>query len=121
MIRESSKKGTLTSLLSFVKNHYTGLIVLIFIAFAVIQMYKFRAGGQGLRKEAKLKAASLEAITKENEKISNDIEYLKNPYNVLKEVRSHFNYRRQNEKLIVIIPETKSTSTEVLGDSSAKR
>lgn len=49
------------------------------------------------------KAAILE---KENGELNEQLKYLANPENLLKEVKSRFNYRREGEKLIIIVPKT---------------
>ena len=60
--------------------------------------------------EIKDKAALLEekamALQKENGQLNDQLKYLANPENLLKEVKSRFNYRREGEKLIIIVPKT---------------
>ena len=48
--------------------------------------------------------ASTSALVKENKELLEQIEYFKRPENVLKELKSQFNYREEGERLIIIVP-----------------
>jgi len=48
--------------------------------------------------------ATTESISKENQNFKKNIEYYSHPENLLKELKSLFNYRQPEEKLIIIIP-----------------
>ncbi|OGY59688.1 MAG: hypothetical protein A3B23_03400 [Candidatus Colwellbacteria bacterium RIFCSPLOWO2_01_FULL_48_10] len=50
-------------------------------------------------------ASELEALEKENQRFADDIDYYSDPHNLEKELRSRFNYRAPNEKLIIVVPE----------------
>lgn len=50
------------------------------------------------------------ALREENRELSARLEYLKDPRNLVKELKSQFNYRAEGEKLVIIVPDT-STST----------
>lgn len=48
--------------------------------------------------------ANAEALAKENQILKKDIEYFSHPENLVKELKSLFNYRQPGEKLMIIIP-----------------
>ncbi|MFH1162423.1 MAG: septum formation initiator family protein [Candidatus Jorgensenbacteria bacterium] len=54
--------------------------------------------------------ATLVALQSENASLREKIEYFRQPENLLKEVKSQFNYTEAGEKLLIIIPPA-STST----------
>jgi cell division protein FtsB len=43
-------------------------------------------------------------LEKENEETDKEIKYFSNPDNLLKELRSKFNYRFPGEKFIIVVP-----------------
>ena len=57
--------------------------------------------------------ASLIGLKDENKNLTSRLEYFSHSENLLKELKSKFNYRETGEKLIIIIPEKKTTSTNV--------
>ncbi len=48
----------------------------------------------------------VEGLKSDNSRLQSDIEYLKNPENLVKELKSQFNYRAPDEKLLIIVPNT---------------
>ncbi|MDP2704425.1 MAG: septum formation initiator family protein [bacterium] len=59
----------------------------------------------GLEKEANSLKADLSAIQEKNTETEENINYFKDPENLLKEAKSQFNYRAPGEELIIIVPE----------------
>ena len=57
-----------------------------------------------LEKKAAGFRAEFEGLEKENKELSARIKYFENPENLLKEIKSQFNYREQGEGLIIIVP-----------------
>lgn len=53
--------------------------------------------------------ATLNNLVKENQNLSSKIEYLQKPENLVKELKSEFNFRHPEEKLIIIVPSTTKT------------
>ena len=43
-------------------------------------------------------------IQNENRQLEDRISYFQNPENLLKEIKSQFNYREQGEEMIIIVP-----------------
>lgn len=57
----------------------------------------------------------LYALREENKQLSSRLEYLKDPRNLVKELKSQFNYRAEGEKLVIIVPDAAtSTATTTL-------
>jgi cell division protein FtsB len=48
--------------------------------------------------------AILHEIQNENRQLEARISYFQNPENLLKEIKSQFNYREQGEEMIIIVP-----------------
>ena len=49
-------------------------------------------------------------LEKENRKLNNDLSYFADPANLVKELRSKFNYKKPGEKMIIVVPENKGIS-----------
>ncbi len=54
----------------------------------------------------------LNALKIDSRNLKADLEYLKIPENLEKELRSRFNYKNPGEKLIIIVPSRQATTTE---------
>jgi cell division protein FtsB len=55
------------------------------------------------------------ALREENKELAARLEYLKDPRNLVKELKSQFNYRAEGEKLVIIVPDVAtSTATTTL-------
>ena len=52
---------------------------------------------------------SLKTLADENQSLVSVIDYFKNPENLLKELKSQFNYKETGEKLIIVVPSGTST------------
>lgn len=52
----------------------------------------------------------LNRLETENQKLIADIEYFKNPDNLVKELKSKFNYREEDERLIIVVPSAGTSS-----------
>ncbi len=48
--------------------------------------------------------AQIEILAEENKHLKSEIEYFSYPENLKKELRAKFNYRKPNERMIIIIP-----------------
>ncbi|MBI2515217.1 septum formation initiator family protein [Candidatus Wolfebacteria bacterium] len=63
-----------------------------------------------LRERNQLKAevpnlnSRLSSLNKENENLKADIEYFSRPENLEKELRAKFNYKKPDEKLMIVVP-----------------
>lgn len=55
--------------------------------------------------------AELGALDEENTALESDISYFENPENLVKALKLQFHYRAPDEKLIILVPGTESTSS----------
>ena len=89
-----------------------GVVVLALLLVVLgVQIYFSLVGERQLVREYRTLQAKLLETQGENEKLNAELEYLKNPENLEKELRARFNYRREGEKMIIIVP-PKDSSTE---------
>lgn len=64
---------------------------------------------RALRKEVAELRSELKNLESENRELISKIEYFKKPENLLKEIKSQFNYREEGEGLIIIVPNATAT------------
>lgn len=83
------------------------LVAIFMVTGVAYNLFSIRSG---LRKEARQLRGEAESLREENEGLLRDIEYFKNKDNLLKELKSQFNYRETGEGIIIIVPETSSTT-----------
>lgn len=86
------------------------ILIIVVVAVSGGVVYNLFSLGGGLKKEAKELHFEVGVLEKENKELRLDIEYFKNKENLLKELKSQFNYRESGEGIIIILPETSSTS-----------
>jgi cell division protein FtsL len=75
--------------------------VILLIGFGV---YKLWIQNDELESEIEKLSASLLDIENENRDLEYKIDYFENPDNLLKEVKSQFNYREVGEEIIIVVP-----------------
>ena len=84
------------------------ITVIIFLGWQFLNLYikniSLEKSSDKLNTEASL-------ITAENKNLDSDINYFSNPENQEKELKSKTTYKKSDEKLIIIIPPAKATST----------
>jgi hypothetical protein len=91
---------------------YAAAIALaVIIIFVGMKVYSFWGEERRLSRnladiEVRLTTAKAAGVN-----LQSDVEYLANPLNLEKELRSRFNYKKQGETMIVIVPEQSSTAT----------
>lgn len=86
------------------------LILLLVVLALVAGIYNLLVKGGTLEKETAELKILVKKVSDENDELISKIEYFKQPENLLKELKSQFNYVESGEKLIIIVP--KATSTE---------
>ena len=85
--------------------HLWKIIIIIFvIAILGAGVYNLRSEGKKLEAEVGELTATLNELDRENEELRNNIKYFEEPENLLKELKSQFNYKERGEELIIIIP-----------------
>ena len=83
------------------------VVVAIFIVTGVV--YNLFYLKSDLQKEVRQLRGEAEILEEENRGLLRNIEYFKNKDNLLKELKSQFNYREAGESIIIIVPEASST------------
>lgn len=79
------------------------LLILILAGFSVKLYLMFKEKNQLQDKIGGLNNR-LEAMVKENVDLRSEIEYFSHPENLEKELRSKFNYKKPDEKMMIIVP-----------------
>ena len=90
-----------------------GLIV--FTAVLGNQLYAFRSKLTDAKKEYDAVAAKQTAAEVDNGRLKAELDYLSQPANLERELRSRFNYKNPDEKLIIMVPKASavfSSTTE---------
>ncbi len=83
---------------------------MIVFGILVWGFYRLRGERETLVEEVKKLQETTDSLKKENSSLVEKIEYLKNPENLMKELRAQLNYKKQGENMIIVIP-PKTTST----------
>lgn len=95
-----------------------GMRRLISIIVLIVTGTLILVGGQLYFSNRNLSAAAsalqvrLAALKTDSENLKSDLDYLKIPENLEKELRSRFNYKNPGEKLIIIVPAGKASTTQ---------
>lgn len=79
-------------------------ILVILIIVLAIQTIIFIKNSGGLSADLKIMKEKAEALAKENEDLQAQIEYYSKPENLEKELKSKFNYKKSEEKMMIIVP-----------------
>lgn len=75
------------------------------------QIYSFWGEGNRVEKSFLEISERLEKTKLDEKKLQAELEYFANPDNVEKELRSRFNYRGADEKMIIIVPRESQNQT----------
>ncbi len=82
------------------------VVVIVVVGGVVYNLFSLRSKLEADTKELQNK---VEALLKENKALTHDIQYFENKDNLLKELKSQFNYRQSGENIIIIVPDASST------------
>ena len=82
-----------------------GIIVAV-LGWGVYYLKQERSALQG---DVDALRGKVDALKSDNKRLASDIEYLKNPENLVKELKAQFNYRAPDEKLLIIVPSPTGT------------
>jgi len=85
------------------------VVIGLFLGFGI---YRLNLRNKRLKAEVNDLSAELKVIEDENQDLSSKIEFFKEPENLLKELKSQFNYRKEGEEMIIVVPSTSSSSKE---------
>ena len=91
---------------------YFAIVVLsIILLFVGIKVFSFWGEEQQLSNAFNDIENRLTSVKANEEILQSDVQYLANPLNLEKELRSRFNYKKQGEKMIIIVPQQSSTTS----------
>ncbi|PIR97896.1 MAG: hypothetical protein COT89_02380 [Candidatus Colwellbacteria bacterium CG10_big_fil_rev_8_21_14_0_10_42_22] len=80
------------------------IIVLMMMTLLGSQVYELQKKRIDISKEYGEINASYQEVEEDSSRLSEKIEYLSEPRNLEKELRSKFNYKYPNETLIIVVP-----------------
>lgn len=82
---------------------FASIIAALIVIATAVQLYHLREERAKLNASVAKTSEEFKTITKENDKLEEEIAYLKNPANLEREARAQFNYAAPNEKLLIIV------------------
>lgn len=68
------------------------------------EIYNLNAKRVALRRNLEEIGGDVGALEAESQKLRADLEYFADPENLIKELKSKFNYKKPGEKLIIVVP-----------------
>ena len=80
------------------------IILIIILTLILIELYFLIKERNQLKADLDNLNSRLQALTKENAELQSEIEYFSHPENLEKELRSKFNYKKPDEKMMIIVP-----------------
>ena len=87
-------------------NIWKTIVFILVLIVLGIGMYNLRSENQALEHDVGALSATVSGLESENKSLLERIAYFRNPENLLKELKSQFNYREQGEEMIIIVPRT---------------
>ncbi len=87
------------------------VILVLLLLFLASQLWYFYKRGETARVELEAQQEKLEAVRREHETLSRDAEYYGNTANIEKELRGKFNYKAPGETMMVVVPDTATSTT----------
>lgn len=80
------------------------IVLLAFLVLVAIQVYRLNDQRIKLENELSRISPRIESLEQENKSLKEDLKYFANPENLLKELKSKFNYKLPDEKMIIVVP-----------------
>ncbi|HDY73093.1 MAG TPA: hypothetical protein ENH86_00785 [Candidatus Jorgensenbacteria bacterium] len=87
-------------------NIWKTIVFILVLIVLGIGMYNLRSENQELERDVDSLSTAVNDLESENKLLLEKITYFRNPENLLKELKSQFNYREQGEEMIIIVPRT---------------
>lgn len=85
-------------------------VLIILVAIVLYAGYTLFREKQKMGREITNVSEAVKKLKEENEKLRSDIEYYKLSENLLKASKARFNYTKEGERMIIVVPSTSSTS-----------
>ncbi len=89
---------------------FIGIILIIILIFIGVRVYSLWGEQSQLKRNLDDIEVRLTTAKADEANLQSDVQYLANPLNLGKELRSLFNYKKQGETMIVVVPEQSSTA-----------
>lgn len=83
-------------------------VSVLIIVILGMQIFSLRKGNISARSKYEESRQELFRARNDSEKLKADLNFFANPANLEKELRARFNYRKPDENLIIIVPESSS-------------
>jgi len=82
------------------------MVIILVALMALVGVQVYRLNNQRIKLENEFSKISprIESLERENTSLKQDLEYFANPENLLKELKSKFNYKLPDEKMIIVVP-----------------
>ncbi|MEK7629757.1 MAG: septum formation initiator family protein [Patescibacteria group bacterium] len=90
---------------------WKGIVFILVVIFLIWGIYGLIAEKNSLQNEVKDLRSNVQNLKSENNSLAQNIEYFKRPENLIKELKSQFNYKEAGEKLIIVVPGATSTTS----------
>lgn len=90
-------------------NWWRVIIVVVIVVVMGLGIYGLVNEKSGLEEEVAELRTKFEGLEGESRELTLRISYFENPENLLKEIKSRFNYREEGEELIIIVPNKSAT------------
>ena len=82
------------------------ILFLLILGLLGVGLYNLRKENLALEHGIEELTASLSGVEEENKTLQDRISYFRIPENLVKELKSQFNYREADEELIIVVPKT---------------
>ena len=86
-------------------------VIVVLIALLSWTGYSLIRQKWAVEKEVANISESVKKLDTENKSIQQGITYFERPENLLKEAQSRFNYKKEGEHLLIVVPGTATTTT----------
>lgn len=80
------------------------IVLSIILIVVLVQVYFIFKERNQLNAKMNDLSTRLETLSKENDDLQSEIEYFSHPENLEKELKSRFNLRKPDEKMMIIVP-----------------
>ncbi len=80
------------------------IVFIAILGVVGIGLYRLQEENHELKVNIADMTATLTQVNKENDALQSRIEYFRIPENLVKELKSQFNYKEEGEQLLIIVP-----------------
>ena len=80
------------------------IILIILIAISWVELFSLFKDDNKLKSELSEITKKAQVLSEENQSLKAQIDYYSNPANLEKELKSRYNYRRPDEKMMIVVP-----------------